>query len=69
MSERFQNVQEIFESIAQKLDQMLALNAMGRDDPEVAVRLGKAKALALHGAFKLSEHLSERERSNFRQFG
>ena len=52
-------VLELFEALAEHFDQTLVLNAADGADPEIAARLGTAKALALRGSVTVREHLDQ----------
>jgi len=55
--EGFRYVRTMFEALALDLDHQLVLNAADGADPEVAARLGEAKALAMEGYSKSGQHL------------
>ena len=55
----YRDVLETFEAVAQHLDNMLTRNAANGNDPEVAARIEKAKAIAVRGSEIVREHVDQ----------
>ena len=62
-------VLELFEALAEHFDQTLTLNAADGADPEIAARLGTARALAVRGSAKVREHLDPNSATERRAAG